>query len=93
LSQTAFCIIGIGLFPVLKRPERGAHHPPPSRVGLRMGWRRNAASPLCLAGTSCGDIEIYAWTSKANCNSGEHWTVWRHAERYEQSTDASCQIK
>jgi hypothetical protein len=39
LSQTAFCVIGIGLFAVVKRPERGAHHPPPSTVGLRMGWR------------------------------------------------------
>jgi len=38
-----------GTFLGVKRPERGADHPPPTRVWLRMGWRYTSAFPLCLS--------------------------------------------
>jgi hypothetical protein len=34
----AFCTVGIGSFPGVKRPERGVNHPPPSSTfGIRRG--------------------------------------------------------
>ena len=42
------CTMGTGCFSVLKRPERGAHHPPASTAGWGMGWSYTYFCPLCL---------------------------------------------
>jgi len=47
-AHPASCTMRTGSFPRVQRQERGAAHPPPSSAGLRMGWSRTSASPLCL---------------------------------------------
>ena len=36
-AHPASCSVGTGFFSGVKRQERDADHPPPSRAGLRMG--------------------------------------------------------
>jgi hypothetical protein len=39
---------GTGSFPGVKKPERGADHPPPPSAALRMVWNNTASFPLRL---------------------------------------------
>jgi hypothetical protein len=47
-GQFSLLRIGIGSFPGVKRPERGANHSPPSNAGLWMDWSYTFASLLRL---------------------------------------------
>jgi hypothetical protein len=37
VADPASCMMGTGSFPGVKRPGRGADHPPPSSAGVKKG--------------------------------------------------------
>jgi hypothetical protein len=47
-AHLASCTMGTGSFPGVKRPGRGADHPPPSSAEVENEWRYTSAPPLGL---------------------------------------------
>jgi hypothetical protein len=45
-SHPASCTMGIGSFPGVKRPGRGADHPPPSSAEVENEWSYTSTPPL-----------------------------------------------
>ena len=56
------CTMGTGSFPVLKRLERGADHPPSSSAALRMTWSYASVRLLCLHRRVMGwPLPLHKW--------------------------------
>jgi hypothetical protein len=45
-AHLASCTMDIGSFPGVKRPGRGADHPPPSSAEVTKGWSYTSNHPL-----------------------------------------------
>jgi len=70
-AHLASCTMGTGSFLGVKRPERGADHPPLLAPRVRRGWSYTSAAHLCLHG------HLMAWLSfSENCLFGEFNVVF-----------------
>jgi hypothetical protein len=57
-THPASCTMGNGSFPGVKRPGRGACHPPPSSAEVKNEWSYTSTPPLGLRGILWGELYL-----------------------------------